>query len=153
MADPARRAAEAPASQSPALDPASLPMAISRRRLSLLTVGLVVALVVIAFGREVGDAAAASDRAAHLRATNAGLRSNLSDLQGDVGRVQGDPYIAIAARSYGLGAKHEIPFVLAPGAATLPPDAPGSAAHRVGATSTARSPLDAWLDLLFGPGR
>jgi hypothetical protein len=153
MAHPERPAAEAPPSQPPRVDPASLPMPISRRRLSLLTVGLVVTLLVMAFGREVAAAAAASDRAAQLRTANAGLRSDLANLQADMGRVQGDPYIAIAARSYGLGAKHEIPFVLAPGAATLPPDAPGSAALRVGAAPAVRSPLDAWLDLLFGPGR
>ena len=32
-------------------------------------------------------------------------------------------------------------------------DAPGSAGVRVGAETDARSPLDAWLSLLFGPGR
>src|SRR3954451_3716798 len=122
MADRPPRPAEEPPSASPALDPASLPMPISRRRLSLLTVGLVVALLVVAFGREDGDAAAASDPAAQLRTTNAGraselrttkagMSSDIADLQADIGRVQGDPYIAIAARSYGLGVKHEIPFV------------------------------------------
>ena len=48
---------------------------------------------------------------------------------------------------------HEIPFALAADAPSLPPDAPGSAALRVGGQSTARSPLEAWLDLLFGPQR
>ena len=132
------------------LDPASLPMPLSRRRLALLATGLVVTLLVVGFGREVSDAAAASDRAAQLRTTNAALRDQLADLQGDLGRVGDDTYVAIAARGYGLGARHEIPFVLAAGAPTLPPDAPGSAAVRVGAAPATGSPLDAWLDLLFG---
>jgi hypothetical protein len=135
------------------LDPAALPMPLSRRRLALVAVGLVVTLVLVGFGREVSDAAAASDRAAQLRATNATLRSELADLGGDVGRVGDERYIQITARTYGMGAKHEIPFVLAADAPSLPPDAPGSAASRVGADPVESSPVDAWLELLFGPGR
>jgi hypothetical protein len=140
-------------SASPPIDPATLPMPISRRRMAFVAGGLVVALLLVAFGHQVSDAAAASDRAAQLRIVNAGLRQDLADLQADLGRVQDDTYVGIAARSYGLGAKHEIPFVLAAGAPTLPPDAPGSAAVRLGADTAVRSPLDAWLDLLFGSGR
>jgi hypothetical protein len=135
------------------LDPASLPMPLSRRRLALVAAGLVMTLVLVGFGREVSDAAAASDRAAQLRDTNAALRSELADLQGDLGNIGDGPYIGIAARGYGLGAKHEIPVVLAAGAPTLPPNAPGSASVRVGAPPVSGSPLDAWLDLLFGAGR
>lgn len=134
------------------LDPASLPMPLSRRRLALVAAALVVTLVVVGFGREVSDAAAASDRAAQLRTTNAALQGQLADLQGDLGHVGDDTYVGIAARGYGLGAKHEVPFVLAAGAPSLPPDAPGSASVRVGAPPSANSPLDAWLDLLFGAG-
>ena len=134
------------------LDPGSLPMPLSRRRLALVATGLVVTLVLVGFGREVSDAAAASDRAAQLRNTNAALRGELADLQGDLGRVGDDTYIGIAARGYGLGARHEVPFVLAAGAPTLPPNAPGSASVRVGAPPVVASPLDAWLDLLFGTG-
>lgn len=143
-----------PAAQGqPRLDPASLPMPISRRRLALLAVGLVILLVTVAFGHQVSDAAAASDRASQLRDTNAGLRADLADLQADLGRVQDDTYVGIAARAYGLGAKHEIPVVLAANAPSLAPDAPGSAAQRVGAEPTPSSPLEAWLELLFGPSR
>lgn len=154
---PARRSAapvEEPAGGpgSTRLDPASLPMPLSRRRLALVAAGLVVTLVLVGFGREVSDAAAASDRAAQLRSTNATLRGELADLQGDLGRVGDDTYIGIVARGYGLGARHEIPFVLEAGAPTLPPNAPGSASVRVGAAPVAGSPLDTWLDLLFGAG-
>jgi hypothetical protein len=155
---PARPASPAPGpggtgADAAAIDPAALPMPISRRRLAFVAVGLVVTLLLVAFGHQVSDAAAASDRAAQLRTVNAGLRQDLADLQADLGRVQDDTYVGIAARSYGLGAKHETPFVLAADAPTLPPDAPGSASVRLGADATVRSPLDAWLDLLFGSGR
>src|SRR5437762_2808579 len=98
------------------IDPASLPMPISRRRLAFIAGGLAVSLLVVAFGHQVSDAAAASDRAAQLRATNAALRSDLADLQSDLVRVGDDTYVGIAARQYQLGAKHEIPVVLAAGA-------------------------------------
>jgi hypothetical protein len=44
----------------------------------------------------------------------------------------------------------EIPFTLADDAPPLGPDAPGSAAVRLGAVADRRSPLESWLDLLFG---
>jgi cell division protein FtsB len=150
--DPVARAALASSPQVP-IDPASLPMPISRRRLAFLAVGLIILLVTVAFGHQVTDAAAASDHAAQLRTANDTLRADLANLQADLGKVQDDTYIAIAARSYDLGAKHEIPVVLAPDAPTLAPDAPGSAAQRIGAEPTPSSPLEAWLDLLFGPSR
>ena len=144
----------APDATPPApVDPAALPMPLSRRRLALIAAGLVGAWLLVAFGRQVGDASAASARAGDLRSTNADLRSELTALQTDLRHVQEDPYVGIEARRYGLGVRHEVPFVLEAGAPSLPPDAPGSATQRVGADLVARSPIEAWLDLLFGPGR
>ncbi len=125
---------------------------LSRRRAALAAAALVAAWIVISFGRQVSDAAAASDRAAALRATNDALRAQLAALQLDIGRAQTDQYVGVAARGDGLGKKHEIPFALAAGAPSLPPDAPGSAALRVGGQDQPRTPLEAWLDMLFGPG-
>jgi hypothetical protein len=135
------------------LDPAALPVPISRHRAALIAVGLVGAWILVAFGRQVGDATAASARAAELRDANAALRAELAALQSDLDRAQGDQYVGVAARGYGLGKRHEIPFALAADAPSLPPDAPGSAALRVGGGEPSVSPIDAWLDLLFGPGR
>jgi hypothetical protein len=128
-------------------------MAISPRRMAFLAGGLALALLVVAFGHQLSDAASAADRASQLRAANASLHADLSNLQADIARASDPTYVAIAARSYGLGLKHEIPFALAAGAPSLPPDAPGSAALRVGAQPAATSPLEAWLDLLIGSGR
>jgi hypothetical protein len=62
-------------------------------------------------------------------------------------------FIEQAARSYRLGTGTEIPFTLDPDAPPLPADAPGSAAVKLGAEPANRSPLDAWLEVLFGPER
>lgn len=134
------------------LDPASLPSPISRRRAAFLAAGLVAAWLLIAFGRQVGDASAASARAAELRASNAGLQADLNALQEDLRTVQSEQFVGVAARGDNLGKRHEIPFTLAAGAPSLPPDAPGSASLRIGGQPAPPSPLEAWLDLLFGPG-
>jgi len=44
--------------------------------------------------------------------------------------IQQPAFINQQARGYGLGGTHEIPFSLARGAPSLPPDDPGSAALR-----------------------
>lgn len=134
------------------LDPASLPSPISRRRAAFLAAGLVAAWLLIAFGRQVGDASAASARAAELRASNAGLQADLNALQEDLRTVQSEQFVGVAARGDNLGKRHEIPFTLAAGAPSLPLDAPGSASLRIGGQPAPPSPLEAWLDLLFGPG-
>jgi hypothetical protein len=137
----------------PRLAPARLPSPISRRRAAVIAASLVAAWILIAFARQVGDASAASAHAAELRVANAGLQADLAALQADLLRVQSDQYVGVAARAADLGKRHEVPFTLAADAPSLPPDAPGSAALRVGGEEPDRSPLEAWLDLLFGPGR
>jgi hypothetical protein len=139
------------APKQPPLDPASLPFPMSRRRLATIAGALVAAWLVISFGRQVGDASAASTRADDLRAGNAELRAQIETLQSDLGRVQASPYIGIAGRGYGLGGRHEVPFSLGP-APSLAPDAPGSASVRLGAAPVSTSPIDEWLDLLIGSG-
>jgi len=136
------------------LDPASLPMpSLSRRRVFTVAGLLVAGLLTLSFVRQVGDASAAADRAAELRVANVALRDDVARLQRDLYHVQDESFIQLEARAYGLGAKGEIPFALAAGAPALDPDAPGSAAVRLGAPERPRSPLDAWLTLLFGDAR
>lgn len=136
------------------LDPASLPLpGLSRRRLASLAGAVAAVWLVLAFGRQVGEASAASDRADDLRTANAALRQDIGQLQSDVSNAQDDRFIRLEARGYGLGGRGEIPFTLAAGAPTLPPDAAGSAGVRLGAGVDHRSPLEVWLSLLFGPQR
>ena len=137
----------------PRLDPASLPMpSLSRRRVVTAAGVLLAGLLTLSFVRQVGEATAAVDRAAELRAANAALRDEVARLQLDLGHVQDLHFIQLQGRAFGLGSKGEIPFALAAGAPSLEPSAPGSAAVRLGAPDRPTSPLDAWLEVLFGSG-
>jgi hypothetical protein len=109
--------------------------------------------VVADFARQVGDASAAADRAAQVRAENAALTARVEALQHERDTVQQQTFIQFQARAYGLGTAQEKRFTLAANAPALPSDAPGSASVRLAPDPTPQTPLDAWLSLLFGPGR
>ena len=144
-------------------DPAPRPLApdltglsvagITRRRVAWGLAAIVSIWIVAVFTRQVIDVAAASDRAAQLRLDNAGLASQVDDLQRELDLVQRQAFVEQEARAYGLGTRGERPFSLSPDASPLPADAPGSASVRLGARPVRTSPLDVWLDLLFGPSR
>ena len=126
---------------------------LSRRRVAWLLAAIVSVWIVAVFARQVGDAAAATDRADRLRLDNATLVSQVDDLQKELDLIGRQSFIEQQARAYGLGDRGERPFTLGPDASPLPADAPGSAAVRLGAVAEHSAPLDAWLDLLFGPSR
>jgi hypothetical protein len=143
-----------PVPRLPGPDLGGLPIAgITRRRVAWMLAAAVSVWIVLVFARQVGDAGAAADRAARLRVENAGLASQVDDLQRELDLVQRQAFVEQEARAYGLGTRGERPFALGPGAAPLDADAPGSAAVRLGARPDRTAPLDAWLDLLFGPTR
>lgn len=147
-------AAEGGKPGGPTLDPASLPMPSLSRRRVITAAGILLAGVLgLTFAQQVGEATAASARAEELRAANAALRNEVGRLERDLGQVQDPRFIRLEGRAYGLGGKREIPFALAAGAPSLAPDAPGSASVRLGAEHVQRTPLDAWLDVLFGEAR
>lgn len=105
----------------------------------------------LSFARQVGEASAATYRAEGLRDTNAALREEIARLEADLGRVQDRNYILQQGRGFGLGGRHEIAFALGGDAPPLAPDAPGSAATRLGSSAAIQRPLDVWLATLFGP--
>jgi cell division protein FtsB len=124
---------------------------ITRRRVGWVSAALVAAWIVVVFARQVGDAQSASNRATQLAADNEALAAEVQDLQGEMDLVTRPGYVAMEARGYGLGNPREIPFTLDP---TVPPPvdgAPGSAAVRLGTTTDRQTPLESWLQLLFGP--
>jgi hypothetical protein len=124
---------------------------LSRRRVVTVAGVLAASLLTLGFVRQVGEASAATDRAADLRAANAALRDEVAGLERDLNHVQDPRFIKLAGRAFGLGGPGEIPFALAAGAPPLAADAPGSASVRLGADPPNTSPLDAWLEVLFGP--
>ena len=142
---------EAPGQVAP--DLSALPIAgIGRRQLAWILGVVVAAWIVVAFARQIGDASAASARAVQIAAANETLRDDIEAYRRELQLIQREEYIVLQARAYGLGKGREIPFSIAADAPSLPPDAPGSAALRVGANAVPPTPFERWLDLLFGPG-
>lgn len=132
-------------------DLATLPIAgITRRRMASVLGVLLAIWIVVIFARQVSEASAATGRAEGMIAANAMRAAEIDGLEAELQEIQRQPYVLQQARAYGLGGSREIPFTLAADAPPLPADAPGSAAVRLGATSS-MPPLEHWLTLLFGP--
>ena len=133
-------------------DLAALPIVgITRRRMAALIGVLLAAWIVILFARQVGEAQAATSRAETLAVGNRSLQLEVAALERELDLIGRQRYVVQQARAYGLGSTREIAFTLSPDAPPLPPDAPGSAAVRVGAPRSDVSPLERWLTVLFGP--
>jgi hypothetical protein len=125
---------------------------ITRRRVTAAIGVLLAVWIVIVFARQVGEASAATSRAEEIAASNVGLRLEIATLDRELDLIARQRYVEQQARGYGLGSTREIAFTLDPDAPPLAPDAPGSAAVRVGAPEPV-APLERWLTLLFGPSR
>jgi cell division protein FtsB len=144
---------EAAGARAAVPDLRSLPIAgIGRRQVGMILGAVLAVWVIGLFARQVGDASAASTRAETIAAANEELRHEVASYRHELAFIQRQEYVVQQARGYGLGKAREIPFTLAPDAPPLPDDAPGSASVRVGAPAEPTSPLDSWLELLFGPG-
>jgi len=123
----------------------------SRRRVAWLIAAMLTAWIVVVFARQVGEASAKATEASQARAANAELSRNVAALQAELNLIQRPAFIEQQAHALGLGGAKDHAFTLAPGAPPLADDAPGSAAVRLGAVTKQPSPLDSWLELLFGP--
>ena len=124
---------------------------ITKRRVAWLLGAIVVAWIVIVFARQMGDAASIAAQADRTRLDNAAAAADVAALQGELDLVQRQTYVEQQARGIGLGGPKDHAFVIDPDASPLPDTAPGSAAVRLGAPPIDHSPLDSWLELLFGP--
>lgn len=130
-----------------------LPVAgLTRRRIALLIGSLVAAWVIVLFARQVGEASDATARAVDMRTANVVLAAEVAALEDELTLIQRQAYIEQQARGYRLGKPREIPFTLADDAPALAADAPGTAAARLGTVVDRASPLEAWLQMLFGQG-
>ena len=131
-------------------DLSALPIAgFTQRRMAVLLGALLAAWIVLLFARQVGDASAASSRAETMIAENAVRHGEIAGLERELDRIQQRRFILQQARGHGLGGHNEIAFTLDPNAPPLEANAPGSAALRVGAPPSV-SPLESWLDIIFG---
>ncbi len=150
-ADPESPGPAGPVPDGPSLPPIPL-IGFTRRRAAFILAAVIVLWIVAIFARQVGEASAAVARADAMRSQNAALQGEVATLQQERVLVQSKAFIQQQARAYGLGARNEHAFALAPNAPPLPADAPGSASVRLGVHQpTAHSPLESWLELLFGP--
>ncbi|HET8784556.1 MAG TPA: hypothetical protein VFM38_02910 [Candidatus Limnocylindrales bacterium] len=133
-------------------DLAALPIVgITRRRMAAFVGVLLAVWIVVLFARQVGEAQAATSRAEQLAADNRASQLKVAALERELDLIGRQRYVVQQARAYGLGTTREIAFTLDPAAPSLPPDAPGSAALRVGAPRNDVTPLERWLTVLFGP--
>ena len=150
----APRRRSSPASAGPAASPslADLGVAgISRRRVAWVSRPSLAAWIVVAFAGQAVEASRATARVADERARNAEVAGQTEALRRELDLVTQERWVLQQARAYRLGSRAERPFALAPGAPALAADAPGSPARRLGADTTPPSPLEGWLEVLFGP--
>jgi hypothetical protein len=85
-----------------------------------------------------------------MRARNAAMERDVASLEQELKLVKQPAYTAEMARAYMLGTPREIPFTLDPSAPALPADAPGSVGIKPQGDEQTSSPLDSWLQVLFG---
>jgi hypothetical protein len=174
--DPQRPSAEAPddaaratpvqddadaaeSSKAPAADPAAPSLAglgvagITRRRIAWVVLVVAAAWIVVGFAGQAAEASRAGERLAAEQALTAEAAAKTEALKAELALVTEERWVLQQARAYQLGTTRERTFALDPAAPPLPDDAPGSEVRRVGAEIEERSPLESWLDVLFGPGR
>jgi len=134
--------------QSPALQAPSI--SFTRRRLALLVAGLFVLWLVGVFARQVGEAASAAYQADQMKLRNAAMRDDVASLDRELTLIRQPAFTSQMARAYLLGTAREIPFTIDPKAPALPANAPGSVGIKPSVQSQQTSPLDSWLQALFG---
>ena len=132
---------------TPATDPSSTPW-FDRRALLLLILVVAVAWLVFVFGRAVADSKAATERADRARAENVAMERRLDSQKVELITVQSPAFVTLQARTFGIGSSREQVFGLEPGA---PPPLAVPMLGEEPAAAGLSSPLDDWLDLLFGP--
>jgi hypothetical protein len=122
----------------------------ARGTLLLLGQALLVSVFLFALVRNLIGVIEVNTRLSRLRDETAALQARADALTAERVLLDDAAFLELVARGYSLGSTVERPFVLAANAAPLPDDAPGSSARRFIPDAPTRSPLDAWLNLLFG---
>jgi cell division protein FtsB len=119
----------------------------SRSQVLLVALLLVGFWLVVVFGNALSQLNAAEQREAAMAAEANALQAELDAGRRELALVQTDAFQALQARALGYGESGELAFTLPAGAP--PPDhvVPLGVAD---APPTMATPLEAWLDLLFG---
>jgi cell division protein FtsB len=122
----------------------------TRRRLAMLVAGLFALWLVGVFARQVGDASSAGNQADQLRARNVAMERDVASLELELKLITEPAFVSQMARAYNLGSPREIPFTIDPNAPPLPSDAAGSTGIKPAQPTSETSPLDSWMQALFG---
>ena len=122
----------------------------TRRRLAMLVAGLFALWLVGVFARQVGDASTASNQADQLRARNVAMEQDVASLELELKLITEPAFVSQMARAYELGSPREIPFTIDPNAPPLPSNAAGSVGIKPEQPTRETSPLDSWMQALFG---
>ena len=124
---------------------------VSRRRITWIGLTVAAVVIVVGFAGQATEAARATTRVVDESARNVVVAAQTDALRKELDLVTQERWVLQQARAYRLGSRAERPFALAPGAPDLPTDAPGSPNRRLGADTRQPSPLEGWLEVLFGP--
>jgi len=119
-------------------------------RLRAAVVLLIAFAFLLALGRNLVGAIQVNAEIARLRDENAALALRADALTAERILLDDAAFLDLVARGYSLGSSVERPFALAAGSTELPVDAPGSAERRLSVDAPQRSPIDVWLEILFG---
>ena len=117
-----------------------------RSQLVLLALAVLGFWLVIVFGRALTELNEVTARQALVTGETQALEARLDAGRRELELVQTDSFQGLQARSFGMGEAGEVVFTIQGRHTGLPIIPLGNAA----ATVSAGSPLDAWLDLLFG---
>jgi hypothetical protein len=121
---------------------------LTRQRLAILAGAVVVVWIVVVFARAVADRASTVARAEAVGRDAAAAVSRLVAERFELLLIQTPAYVRLQARAFGYGPPGERAFALEEGG---PPPASITPLGADEAGSGPRSPLEAWLQLLFGP--
>jgi hypothetical protein len=119
------------------------------RRTQIVAIGLVILAfwLVVVFGKALGQLNEATQRQQVAAAETQALQLQLDGGKRELMLVQTDAFQALQARALGMGTGREQVFALTPGSPPAPAIVP---LGRTSATVTQESPLEGWLQLLFG---
>ncbi len=119
------------------------------RRVQILAIILIVLAfwLLVTFGRALGQLNDATQREATAAAETRTLQAQLEAGRRELMLVQTDAFQALEARALGMGGSGEKIFALT---ADAPPPPAIVPLGQDSAASATKSPLDAWLELLFG---
>jgi hypothetical protein len=104
--------------------------------------------ITVVFARAVADSAGSTARADTVRRDTAAAAAQLVAEQAELLLIQTPAFVRLEARAYGYGLPGERVFALEPGGTSATVITP---LGEDPAGAQPRSPLEAWLQLLFGP--